>query len=69
MADLSRLYHDLLSSSRLDKLIADTGNLLDCPVLVADISFHVLGSYLPEGFHDDIFEAAIKRKEITSTAT
>ncbi len=65
MADLSRLYHDLLSSSRLDKLIADTGNLLDCPVLVADISFHVLGSYLPEGFHDDIFEAAIMRKEIT----
>ena len=65
MADLSMLYHDLLSSSRLDRLIADTGRLLDCPVLVADVSFHVLGSYLPEGFHDDIFEAAIKRKEIT----
>ena len=65
MADLSILYHDLLSSSSLDSLIVDTGRLLGCPVLVADVSFHVLGSYLPEGFHDEVFEAAIKRKEIT----
>ena len=65
MPDLSILYHDLLSSSRLDRLTADAGRLLSCPLLIADVSFHVLASYLPEGFHDDVFEAAIKRKEIT----
>ena len=65
MLDLSKLYHDLLTSSRLDILVNDTGRLLSCPLLIADVSFHVLASYLPEGFHDEVFEAAIKRKEIT----
>ena len=65
MLDLELLYDDLVKNNSLHKLVRDSGRMLRCPLLVADISFHVIDSYLPEGFHDEVLEAAIKRQEIT----
>lgn len=63
--DLNRLLDDFFESDSLNRLVADAGALLDCPLLVVDDTFHVVSSYKPEGFSDAVFDGAIGRGEIT----
>ena len=63
--DWDRLLRDFLRDDSLDPLLKDAGSMLGCPLLVADIAFHIMGSYVPDGFQDEVFEAALSRGEIT----
>lgn len=63
--DWDRLLRDFLRDDRLEPLVKDIGTMLGCPLLVVDIAFHIMGSYVPDGFQDEVFEAALTRGEIT----
>ncbi len=63
--DWDRLLQDFLRDDRLEPLVKDIGTMLGCPLLVVDIAFHIMASYVPEGFRDGVFEAALGRGEIT----
>lgn len=59
--DWDRLLQDFLRDDRLEPLVKDIGAMLGCPLLVVDIAFHIMASYVPEGFRDGVFEAALGR--------
>lgn len=66
--DWTILMHDFFDSDGLETLLRDAGGMLRCPMLVVDVTFHIVSSYVPEGFHDAVFEAALMRGEITYEA-
>ena len=66
--DWNILMHDFFESDGLETLLKDAGAMLRCPMLVVDVTFHIVSSYVPEGFHDAVFEAALMRGEITYEA-
>ena len=65
---LDRLLSDFFSQDDLGRLAADAGEILNCPLLVVDDTFHVVAHYTTPGFSDTLFEKAIQLGEITYEA-
>ena len=62
------LLEEFFSQDDLRQLALSTGELLGCPLLVLDDTFHVAAHYLPLGFSDALFETAVRRGEISYEA-
>ncbi len=62
------LLEEFFSQDDLRRLAVNTGELLECPLLVLDDTFHIAAHYLPLGFSDGLFQDAIRRGEITYEA-
>lgn len=62
------LLEEFFSQDDLRQLALSTGELLGCPLLVLDDTFHVAAHYLPLGFSDALFETAVRCGEITYEA-
>lgn len=56
------------SQDDLRQLALSTGELLGCPLLVLDDTFHGAAHHLPLGFSDALFETAVRCGEITYEA-
>ena len=59
------LLNEFFAQDDLKALAADTGALLECPILVLDDTFHVTAHYRPFGFSDPLFQDAVRHGEIT----
>ena len=68
MCSAEALLEQFFAQDDLGKLTVSTGELLGCPLLVLDDTFHVAAHYLPLGFSDALFETAVRRGEITYEA-
>ena len=62
------LLDEFFSQDDLRQLALSTGELIGCPLLVLDDTFHVAAHYLPLGFSDALFETAVRCSEITYEA-
>ena len=62
------LLEEFFSQEDLRQLALSTGELLDCPLLVLDDTFHGAAHHLPLGFSDALFETAVRCGEITYEA-
>ena len=62
------LLREFFAQDDLKRLAADTGALLDCPLLVLDDTFRVIAHHLPLGFSDPVFQSAVRSGEITYEA-
>ena len=62
------LLEEFFSQDDLRQLALSTGELLDCPLLVLDDTFHVAAHRMPHGFSDSVFQSAVRRGEITYEA-
>ncbi len=62
------LLEEFFSRDDFRQLAVSTGELLDCPLLVLDDTFHIAAYYLPLGFSDELFQNAVRRGEITYEA-
>ena len=62
------LLREFFAQDDLKRLAADTGALLDCPLLVLDDTFRVIAHHLPLGFSDPVFQSAVRASEITYEA-
>ena len=65
MCSAETLLEQFFAQDDLGKLTVSTGELLGCPLLVLDDTFHVAAHYLPLGFSDALFETAVRRGEIS----
>ena len=68
MCSAETLLEQFFAQDDLGKLTVSTGELLGCPLLVLDDTFHVAAHYLPLGFSDALFETAARRGEISYEA-
>ena len=68
MCSAETLLEQFFAQDDLGKLTVSTGELLGCPLLVLDDTFHVAAHYLPLGFYDALFETAVRRGEISYEA-
>ncbi len=68
MCSAETLLEQFFAQDDLGKLTVSTGELLGCPLLVLDNTFHVAAHYLPLGFSDALFETAVRRGEISYEA-
>ena len=68
MCSAETLLEQFFTQDDLGKLTVSTGELLGCPLLVLDDTFHVAAHYLPLGFSDALFETAVRRGEISYEA-
>ena len=68
MCSAETLLEQFFAQDDLGKLTVSTGELLGCPLLVLDDTFHVAAHYLPLGFSDTLFETAVRRGEISYEA-
>ena len=68
MCSAETLLEQFFAQDDLGKLTVSTGELLGCPLLVLDDTFHVAAHYLPLGFSDALFETAVRRGEISFEA-
>ena len=68
MCSAETLLEQFFAQDDLGKLTVSTGELLGCPLLVLDDTFHVAAHYLPLGFSDALFETAVHRGEISYEA-
>ena len=68
MCSAETLLEQFFAQDDLGKLAVSTGELLGCPLLVLDDTFHVAAHYLPLGFSDALIETAVRRGEITYEA-
>ena len=68
MCSAETLLEQFFAQDDLEKLTVSTGELLGCPLLVLDDTFHVAAHYLPLGFSDALFETAVRRGEISYEA-
>ena len=68
MCSAETLLEQFFAQDDLGKLTVSTGELLGCPLLVLDDTFHVAAHYLPLGFSDALFETAVCRSEISYEA-
>ena len=68
MCSAETLLKQFFAQDDLGKLTVSTGELLGCPLLVLDDTFHVAAHYLPLGFSDALFETAVRRGEISYEA-
>ena len=62
------LLEEFFSQDDLRQLALSTGELLDCPLLVLDDTFHVAAYRMPLGFSDELFQNAVRRGEVTYEA-
>ena len=62
------LLEEFFSLDDLRQLAQSAGELLDCPLLVLNDTFHVAAHHLPLGFSDELFQNAMRRGEITYEA-
>ena len=62
------LLEEFFSQDDLRQLALSTGELLDCPLMVLDDTFHIAAHRLPHGFSDSVFQSAVRRGEITYEA-
>ena len=62
------LLEKFFSQDDLRQLALSTGELLGCPLLVLDDTFHIAAHHLPLGFSDALFETAVRRGEISYEA-
>lgn len=62
------LLEEFFSQDDLRQLALSTGELLGCPLLVLDDTFHIAAHHLPLGFSDALFEPAVRRGEISYEA-
>ena len=62
------LLDEFFSQDNLWQLALSTGELLGCPLLVLDDTFHGTAHHLPLGFSDELFETAVRCGEITYEA-
>lgn len=62
------LLDEFFSQDDLRQLALSTGELLGCPLLVLDDTFHGAAHHLPLGFSDALFETAVRCGEITYEA-
>lgn len=62
------LLDKFFSQDDLRQLALSTGELLGCPLLVLDDTFHGAAHHLPLGFSDALFETAVLCGEITCEA-
>ena len=62
------LLAEFFAQDDLRALAADTGALLECPLLVLDDTFHVTAHHRPLGFSDPLFQEAIRQGQITYEA-
>lgn len=62
------LLDEFFSQDNLRQLALSTGELLGCPLLVLDDTFHGTAHHLPLGFSDALFETAVRCGEITYEA-
>ena len=62
------LLEEFFSQEDLRQLALSTGELLGCPLLVLDNTFHVAAHHLPLGFSDALFETTVRCGEITYEA-
>ena len=65
MCSAETLLEQFFAQDDLGKLTVSTGELLGCPLLVLDDTFHIAAHYLPLGFSDALFETAVRRGEIS----
>ena len=68
MCSAETLLEQFFAQDDLGKLTVSTGELLGCPLLVLDDTFHVAAHYLPLGLSDALFETAVRRGEISYEA-
>lgn len=68
MCSAETLLEQFFAQDDLGKLAVSTGELLGCPLLVLDDTFHVAAHYLPLGFSDALFETAVRRGGISYEA-
>ena len=68
MCSADALLREFFAQDDLKRLAADTGALLECPLLVLDDTFRVIAHHLPLGFSDTVFQAAVRAGEITYEA-
>ena len=68
MCSAETLLEQFFAQDDLGKLAVSTGELLGCPLLVLDDTFHVAAHYLPLGFSDALFETAVRCGEISYEA-
>ena len=59
------LLTEFFAQDDLRTLAADTGALLECPLLVLDDTFHVAAHHRPLGFTDPLFQEAVRQGQIT----
>lgn len=62
------LLEEFFSQDDLRQLALSTGELLDCPLLVLDDTFHIAAHHLPLGFSDALFENSVRCGEISYEA-
>ena len=62
------LLDESFSQDDLRQLALSTGELLGCPLMVLDDTFHIAACRLPLGFSDELFQNAVRRGEITYEA-
>ena len=62
------LLEEFFSRDDLPQLAVSTGELLDCPLLVLDDTFHVAAHHLPLDFSDELFQTAVRHSEISYEA-
>ena len=62
------LLDESFSQDDLRQLALSTGELLGCPLMVLDDTFHGATHHLPLGFSDALFETAVRCGEITYEA-
>ena len=66
--EAAALLEEFLTIDDLQRIAADAGALLGCPLLVIDDAYHVSAHYLPLGFSDKLFQDAVRVGEITYEA-
>ena len=62
------LLGEFFSQDDLKRLAEHAGQLLGCPLLVLDDTFHVAAYHCPSGFSDPVFRNSIRTGEITYEA-
>ena len=59
------LLEEFFSQDDLRQLALSTGELLDCPLLVLDDTFHVAAYRMPHDFSDGIFQSSVRCGEVS----
>ena len=62
------LLEEFFSRDNLRQLALSAGELLDCPLLVLDDTFHVAAHHLPLGFSDELFQIVTWKQKMPCAA-
>ena len=68
MCSAETLLEQFFAQDDLGKLTVSTGELLSCPLLVLDDTFHVAAHYLPLGFSDELFQIVTWKQKMPCAA-